>query len=1529
MAAAPTEVRKLMKTAFSPHRYLPDGTPLPAETDACGVGYVAQVEGKAAHSVVEMALEALANHSHRGAVAADGRSGDGAGIMVGLPYRFMARALKEIHGLEAPPRGDLAVGMVFNPLSHPGARSVCRRLLEQSLRNFGMEPLGWREVPIDLKALGEHALACRPEIQQLFVARGAVAPGDAFEKALYSARRQAERAIRERGFSDFYVPSLSHRTLVYKGLCRAEQLGRFYPDLTEPDFETAVALFHQRYSTNTFPAWKLAHPYRLAAHNGEFNTLQGNKNWMRARENALSEEERRDLTPIIDDTLSDSGAFDNVLEFFLRRGRSLIPCLLMMVPEIWENVPEEDMPEGWHELYRYYSCLMEAWDGPAAVSFFDGRIVGTLVDRNGLRPVRYSVLEGGLVVSASEDGVIDVENRKVLKRGQLGPGEIMVVDIENKRLLTNHQVKTEIAARRPYAEFNQQRLLPVPDESFYGEPRVRGSLLAGPAAKDVLLRRQLAFGYNNEDEITVLRPMIVSGSEPIGSMGDDTPPSALSTVDRPLFHSFRQRFAQVTNPAIDPLRERLVMSLRTFLGRRANILVESPETTHLLEVPGPVLSRAAFEHLHSLNPALHPAIVLRSLYPVHGGEKALREALQSLCREAEQAVRQGAALLVIYDGEVNPFRAPIPSLLAVSALHQHLTEVGLRLKASLIVASGEPREVHHFACLLGYGADAVYPFLALETVLQMVQEGGRQLEGLDAHEAQTNFIRSVEKGLLKIMAKMGISLLSSYRGAQVFEALGLAPDVVNTYFKGTVSTLGGKTLEHLAECQKRLHHRAYSEKTDETLSRLSSYGFYKYKKGGEFHRLSPLRVRALHKILTPAEQRLLESPEKAPQEVLPEGPDGFLKWSQSETAVIGVRDLLGFVEFRKSLPLEEVEPTTAILARFSTGAMSHGSLSAESHEGLAAAMNRLGGSSNSGEGGEDIARFGTERSSKIKQLASGRFGVTPHYLASAKELQIKVAQGSKPGEGGQIPGHKVTDEIARIRHTNPGVALISPPPHHDIYSIEDLAQLIYDLKRVNPRAQVSVKLVSEDGVGTVAAGVAKGFADIIHISGAEGGTGASPLSSIKFAGMPWEIGLAQAQQVLVANRLRDKVKLRVDGGFLTGRDVVVAALLGADEFSFGTSALVAQGCLMARTCHTNNCPVGIASQDPKLRAKYKGTPEAVMAYFLGVAHEVRTILARLGFSSLADVVGRTELLEQRLWGEEAGYLDLAPLLWRPPDDLTTRHGGKRNDAVAQGRDLEENILDTLRRSYEGEPIVLGPQKIFNVDRTVGARVSGWMATGWEFGSLPEETFTLKFEGFAGQSFGAFNCTGLKLELKGAANDYVGKGMGGGIIAVSPVESELTSQDNAIVGNTVLYGATGGHLFAAGRAGQRFAVRNSGATAIVEGVGEHACEYMTGGIVVVLGRVGRNFGAGMTGGHAYIYDADGASSRKINTELVEAVGAFDDKELKKLVERHQKETGSAWAKYLLEHWKTTRKNFLRVAPKAQAATIEAKNEGVVR
>jgi glutamate synthase (ferredoxin) len=1478
-----------------------------SERDSCGVGFVAHIGGEPSHQVVAMALEALANHAHRGAVAADGKTGDGAGLMTQIPRPFFQRVYQSLTGqpLQA---SEWAVGSVYLPVSNARGRSRARRCLEECLRFYQLEPLIWREVPLGLEALGQRALSIRPHMQHLYVAKGQASD---FERALYQARRRAERIMREENVPEFYVASLSSLSLIYKGLCSADQLGVFYPDLCDPDYTSCVALFHQRYSTNTFPSWHLSQPFRMICHNGEINTLQANQKWMRAREVALdlAGREVSDLTPVILPNTSDSGAFDNVLEFFVRGGRETLPSLMMMVPELWENVPQGGMPQSWREFYRYLGCLMEPWEGPAAMAFFDGRWVGALLDRNGLRPMRYTLLSNQLVVASSEAGCVAIDEELVVKRGMLGPGEIIAIDLQEKRWVSNHELKDELAKRHPYGNLMAQRERALPLDE------VQDSWLETPS-KETLHRRQLAFGFNHEDEIAVLRPMMNQGSEPIGSMGDDTPPPPLSSTIRPLFHYFRQRFAQVTNPPLDPLREKLVMSLRTWVGRRANVLTEEMEVCRLVDLPGPVLNTSEFRRLMSLSPRWLPHIVLHCVWAASSGPGALQERLEQICQEAVEAVRQGATLVVLYDGGVNAFRAPIPSLLATSAVHHRLLEAGLRLNATLIVVSGEPREVHHFACLLGYGAGAIFPYLALDTIAKLAPDR--------AEEAQQKFIGAIHTGLLKIMAKMGISVLSSYRAGQVFESLGLDGDMVQRYFPDTPAWLGGLSLEQLAERQAQWHRLAFAQ--EEPAAAHVGPGFYKFKKDGERHRFSPGVVKALHQIVEKAAEKL--GLEDNPYDRFRHGIEGYSGYvaALEGQGRVGLRDLFDFVHHRPRLEESEVEPLEAIVARFSTGAMSHGSLSSEAHQTLSVALNRLGAASNCGEGGEAPERYDTPSNSRIKQVASGRFGVTPGYLLSADELQIKMAQGSKPGEGGHIPGHKVTEEIARVRHTSSGVDLISPPPHHDIYSIEDLAQLIHDLKRLHPSAKVSVKLVSEEGVGTVAAGVAKGFADIIQISGSEGGTGASPLSSIKFAGMPWELGLAQAQQTLVANQLRAKIRLRVDGGFQSGRDVLVAAMLGADEFAFGTSALIAEGCLMARACHNNTCPVGIASQDPKLRAKFPGTPERVMAFLLGVAHEVRQLLAALGVRSLQEVIGHTELLEQVVFGAEAGYLDLSVLLQRSEDDHPLAHQpGLSPQQPRHGRDLDQQVIDQLE--IRGLASKVKELNILNTDRAFGARLSGYLMK--RYGrkahdcNLKAATVKLRLRGSAGQSLGAFGVSALHLELVGQANDYVGKGLHGGQIVIRPTRDGLGGIHNWIAGNTVLYGATGGTLLAAGRVGMRLAVRNSGASAVVEGAGEHACEYMTGGLVVILGSVGRNLGAAMTGGQVFVFDPDGELQGKLNHDSVMALPAWESEAasqrlLKEWVTRHLDLTGSLRAGEILKDWSQSLRQFWLVVPRSARA-----------
>jgi glutamate synthase (ferredoxin) len=1510
------------------------------ERDACGIGFVARLHGGPSHEIVCMALEALANHVHRGALAADGKTGDGAGLLTQIPYGFFARELERLYQLDAPPPEDLAIGMVFCPRTTHEARVLGRKIVTDGLVAEGLEVLGWRTVPIDESALGRRARASRPEIGQVMVARGRSVPrGDGFEMALYRARKRIRQSAQRAGIPQLYLPSLSHRTIVYKGLLMAPLLGAFYPDLREEDFTSQVAVFHQRYSTNTFSTWRLAQPFRMICHNGEINTLQGNVSWLRAREAAYKEtiwgEEYDKFFTIVDREGSDSAIFDNALELFVRMGYDPRHALLMMVPEAWEKLEDAELTGAWRAFYRYHESLLEPWDGPAALAFTDGRHAGLCLDRNGLRPARFVVTRDGLVVASSEAGALEVDESTIIKKGMLGAGQIIACDLERGELLRTGDIKDLFAHAEPYGtqvarrfkRLRQTRAVMLPhDPTFSG---------------DELHRRKAAFGHTHEDEIMVLRPMVTEGREPVGSMGDDTPLAVLSKLHRPLFHYLKQRFAQVTNPPIDPIRESIVMSLRTHLGRRGNVLNPTDERIRVLDVEGPVLDPGQFANVcsHGADRAFRPHTI-DTTWEVELGVDGLEEAIERVRRESEAAIDDGHTLLVLSDRRIGPDRSFIPSLLATSAVHHHLIRAGKRLRASLVLDTGEPREVHHFACLLGFGADAIHPYLVYATVWSLIEAGGRHVEGLSVSTGVHNFIAAVHKGILKVMSKMGISLLASYRGAQTFEAVGLDRDLVRTYLPGTVASLGGVGFDRLAHDLTAWHTAGFPRDGADP-AKLPSLGLYKFKKGAELHAYSPAVAHALHAAvgLNPkkarGEQRPITAATAGPSEA----------WRRFTELVDGrapvfIRDLLRADPVGEAVPLDEVEPVGAIVRRFSTGAMSHGALSAEAHETLAEAMHRIGGDSNSGEGGEAPERYGTERNSSIKQVASGRFGVTAAYLASGSELQIKMAQGSKPGEGGQLPGHKVTDEIARNRHTTPGVALISPPPHHDIYSIEDLAQLIHDLKQANPEAKVSVKLVAESGVGTIACGVAKGWADVIQVSGATGGTGASPLSSVKHAGLPWELGLAETQRALIENRLRDRVRVRVDGTLQTGRDVIIAALLGADEFSFGTSALIAEGCIMARTCHTNRCPVGVATQKKKLRERFPGLADHVASYFLQLAEDVRQHMARLGFRTIDDMIGRTECLRQGVHGPPADHLDLSELLWAPEKEVARRNRLARNDPLAPtngydlGQEVAARVLDVIERG--DLPVTLGgdrPVAIRNVDRSVGARLAFHIARRHGVRGMRRGSVRVRFRGNAGQSFGAFLPRGVSFELQGAANDYVGKGLSGGDIVIRrPAEATYRSHKNVIIGNTVLYGATSGRLFAAGRAGQRFCVRNSGALAVVEGAGDHCCEYMTGGVAVILGRVGRNFGAGMTGGVAYVYDEDERLLERLNGELVEAMRITDprhEEELLSFVRKHRKRSGSSRARQLLDRWDELYIRFWRVAPRGAVASIEARNEGVSR
>jgi glutamate synthase (ferredoxin) len=1539
------------------------------EHDACGIGFVAQLSGAVSHDILSMALTAVGNMAHRGGVGADGKSGDGAGVLTQIPRAFFARELAQL-GISYPIE-DLAVGMIFLPRDE-GQRTIARELVVQGLTSCGLNLLGWRAVPVDDTVLGERARESRPMIEQALIGRGnALLSGKDYERALYLACKTIEALVREQAITGFYISSLSSRTIVYKGLLVAPLLPQFYADLRDPNYKTAIAVFHQRYSTNTFPTWERAQPFRMLSHNGEINTIDGNVTWMRAREaewrrggddrrpttddgsaafeNASSIVNRQSsqvleggaalasaaakLGPIVDSSTSDSGKLDNVLELLVIGGRDVRHALTMLVPEAWERV--QDMDPAWRAFYQYHAGLSEPWDGPAALVFSDGDVVGMALDRNGLRPARYLITDDGLVVCGSEVGAVLVDEARVICKGKVGPGQMIAADLRTGRFEDNAAIKSALAAQQPYAEWlaRQMEVLPPAGIAHIAEGYQPESS-ASKASKSALLGElQHAFGYTAEELAVVLRPMLRDGQEPVGSMGDDTPAAVLAERARPLYGYFKQRFAEVTNPPIDPLREELVMSLSFALGRRGNFMEELPRHAHLIRLSSPVLSDEHLATIRTINDPAFASATLKALFPATKGPIGMRAALDQLCRQAEDAVAADQVLLIISDRGVDEDNAPIPALLALGAVHQHLIRLGLRTSVSLIVESGEPREVHHLACLVGMGAEAVNPYLALATIRNLAverdeikgkgqeQEPARTPAEL-ADEAEHHYIHSLEKGLLKIMSKIGIATVDSYCGAQIFEAIGLADQVIERCFNGVPARLGGVDQYKLAADVLAHHDAAFANRLPLVANRtsLSHPGFYKFKKDGEYHSFSPAVVHALQKAANGGDyasyRAYSDLVHKRPPTELRDLLE--LKIENEKLRSDQPAESFSILNSQFSISLEEVEPVESIVRRFSTAAMSHGSTSSEAHATLAIAMNRLGGLSNSGEGGEDPARYSDERNSTIKQVASGRFGVTPAYLASASELQIKMAQGSKPGEGGQLPGHKVTEEIGRIRHTTPGVQLISPPPHHDIYSIEDLAQLIYDLKQANPRAAVSVKLVAEAGVGTVAAGVAKGGADVILISGHSGGTGASPLSSIKNAGVNWELGLSETQQTLVLNGLRGRVRLRADGGLKTGRDVVMAALLGADEFSFGTAALVAEGCVMARTCHSNNCPVGIATQRPELRAKFTGTPEQVIHFLLHIAQEVRELLATLGARTLDEVIGRTDRLRQVRRGvAESDRVDLAALLERldrPGDAI-------RNIESWNGRvttsELNLQILQDAAPALEHGQAVELAYPIVNCDRTAGATLSGAIGARYGDTGLPEGTITLRYTGSAGQSFGAFQARGVRTLLVGEANDYVGKGMAGGeIIVQMRPEARYASHENTIIGNTVLYGATGGALYAAGRAGERFAVRNSGAVAVIEGLGDHGCEYMTGGVVLVLGATGRNFAAGMTGGLAYVFDEEGSFATRCNAEMVElgASDAEDESNIHALLTRHLEATGSPRAADLLACWERVRGQFVRVSPR---------------
>jgi len=1481
------------------------------EHDACGIGFIADSSGKRSHRVLKLAIEALSRMAHRGAVAADGKTSDGVGLLTQIPYPLFKRELVKAGIAPEKPR-DIAVGMFFLPREE-GELQRAKEIVESRLEQLGMPLEMWRRVPTNPEVLGEKARSVEPSIWQALLIRPRSLGAAEFERELYRARRLMEKDWAAAGLSA-YATSLSSRTLVYKGLMLARDLAAYYPDLADPYYHTALTLFHQRYSTNTSPAWHLAQPFRYLAQNGEINTLQGNVNWMKAREPELISHfwgrSLEDLKPVLDETGSDSAILDNVFELLVQSGRDPLHAMMMLVPEAYENVADVD-PEV-RAFFEYHASLTEPWDGPAALVYSDGRYAAASLDRNGLRPLRYWLLADGLVVLGSETGIVDAGADEIVEKGRLGPGQIFAVDTEKGRVWRNDEIKRRYATRRPYAVWvRRHRTYP---------PKTKNILYEGrdlPAGED-FVRLQKAFGYGREDITHLLAPMSRLASEPIGSMGDDTPPPFLSNEPQWLYRYFRQRFAQVTNPPIDPLREEAVMSLRSLVGPRMSFLEEQEGAAHQMEFDSPLINGDQLEWIYNHDDTWYRPYRLRTRFPSYGGPEAMQRALDAVLQEAAAAVGQGYNVLILSDRGVGPEWAPIPMPLVVGGVHHHLIGLGRRMRVSLVVETGEARQDHHFAVLLGYGADLIYPYLALASVRDLVERDPRGRAPMSLEQAILNYQKAVEKGLRKIMAKMGISTLASYQGAQIFEIMGLRREVVDRYFRGTESRFGAIGLERIARDVLEFHEEAYQGPAV-----LPDRGEYRFRKKGEYHAFNPAVFKNLHKAVREQSRQSYDDYAKAVNERPP----------------AAVRDLLTWQTARKPVPLEEVEPIEEIIKRFRVQAMSFGALSREAHESLAVAANSVGAMSASGEGGEDPVRYkpyktdrpdltrsawhpraGDWGNSRVKQVASGRFGVTPSYLISAEEIEIKMAQGSKPGEGGQIPGFKVNHEIARVRGATPGVTLISPPPHHDIYSIEDLAQLIYDLKRVNRHARVGVKLVSEVGVGTIAAGVAKGYADRILISGNDGGTGASPLGSIKYAGSPWELGLAEAHRTLLENGLRDRVRLQVDGGLKTGRDVVLAALLGAEEYGFGTAALVAVGCVMARQCHLNTCPVGIATQNEELRKRFPGAPEHAVQFFAYVAQEVREILSQMGFRSLDEIIGRSDLLKKKEHDlRRAGAVEIDWLLdpageWRPAPATG------RAERPEDGPLLDDNVFEMFKESLQDRKPRRAIFSISNRERTVGARLSGEIARYHGAEGLPPGTVTARFEGVAGQSFGAFMSPGMHFELVGEAQDYLGKGMAGGVLVVRPA----VPGSGLIAGNTVLYGATGGGVYIAGSVGERFAVRNSGARAVVEGVGAHACEYMTGGMVVVLGETGRNFAAGMTGGVAYVYDPKSNFPERYNPTLVgiARVGPGVDEELLRLmIERHFKLTGSRLAEGILQDWKNARGDFWKVEPRELPAGVE--------
>ncbi|MHB8156871.1 MAG: glutamate synthase large subunit [Desulfocucumaceae bacterium] len=1476
------------------------------EHDACGVGFVCNIKGKKANQIVRQGLEVLVRLSHRGATGADPKTGDGAGILIQFPHKFFVKVAREA-GISVPAEGEYGSGLIFLPKDRE-ERDFCKKVFEATIKNEGQNFLGWRKVPVDHSDIGKTAQETEPEIEQIFIGRSKEINDQLqFERKLYVIRKLTENQIRSSDIAQksyFYIPNISSVTFCYKGLLTPEQVEKFFTDLSDGSIESAIALVHSRYSTNTFPTWDLSQPLRFLAHNGEINTLRGNINWMGAKEGLLKSDllgdDLKRILPTIVPKGSDSAIIDNVLELLLLSGKPLELAMTMLIPPAWEH--NNQMSQKHRHFFKYHACLMEPWDGPAAMAFTNGRQIGAVLDRNGLRPARYIITRDDMVVMASEMGVLDIEPQNIVKSGRLEPGKMFFIDTEAGRIVDDSDLKETMASRKPYGKWLKANLLEL---GKLPEEAIDSTMLKSTPKSSDLLTDMKAYGYTREDLKVVLKPMCETGKEPVGAMGNDTPHAILSKKPQLLYNYFKQLFAQVTNPAIDPIREEIVMSIESYMGSRRNLLNEVPENCKKLHIKCPILKNEELEEILAIKEPCFRAKKISILFNTNG-DKEFINTLDRICKEADQAIDDGYTFIVLSDRGVSRDYAAIPALLAVGAVHQYLVKKSRRSQIAIILESAEPREVNHFALLFSFGVGVINPYLAYEVIEYMVKE--KEIS-TDLEKAVYNYIKSIEKGIKKVLSKMGISTLQSYRGAQIYEALGLGNEVIDRCFTGTVSRIGGIDFEVVRKEALLRHKDAYPERSEFYTNYLNTGGLYQWKRDGEFHLWNPDSISAIQDATRANDYQKYKQ-------------FASLINDQSNNPTT-LRSLLQFSQVQ-TIPVQEVEPVEEIVKRFVTGAMSFGSISKEAHEAMAIAMNKLGGKSNTGEGGEDPGRFhplpnGDSARSSTKQIASGRFGVTTNYLTNADEIQIKISQGAKPGEGGQLPGHKVSATIAKTRYTTPGVTLISPPPHHDIYSIEDLAQLIFDLKNVNPGARVSVKLVSEMGVGTVAAGVAKGHADMILISGGDGGTGASPISSIRNAGLPWELGLAETHQTLVLNNLRSRVRLQTDGQIRTGRDVAIAAILGAEEYGFATIALIVLGCVMLRHCNLNNCSVGIATQNDILEKRFRGKPQYLINYFRFLAQDLREVMASIGVRKIDDLIGRTELLEinpAMLDWKNKG-IDYSNLLYKPqmPDSVETRCTIKQDHDIDQVLDRE--LIKIAWPALERNGAVRAEMPIKNVNRTAGAMLSGEICRRHGEEGLPEDTVSFKFNGVAGQSFGAWLAKGVTFELEGMANDYVGKGISGGKIIIYPDKaSAFVPEENIIIGNTTFYGAISGEAYIRGMAGERFCIRNSGLYAVVEGVGDHGCEYMTGGRIVIIGKTGRNFAAGMSGGIAYVYDEEGHFKNKCNMEMVELDKNLSEEDMQTihaLLNNHKKYTNSAKAEYILDHFHEEGNKFIKVLP----------------